>query len=266
MINLGEGQYFGKAIQSTDRPKFKLSLTSYEGGESIEAHCHRNHYLSILTQGSYVEDNGAESRLIRAGDIVFRPSHYVHQNLFQDRASTCFNIEFKEGWGEEILRDFSFPTQFTKYTSVKYPGIFQILWAHNQEDDADSVLEILYDWLQHANTLDMAIQKSLRVVQEVCKILSSELEVFHSLGQLSARVYVHPAYLARAFKRHMGMTISQHQMRIKLTHVVRQLLDTHLRLSELSFQYGFYDDAHLIRAFKRHYGISPHQFRLRIKG
>ena len=247
MINLGEGQYFGKAIQSTDRPRFKLSLTRYEGGESIEAHCHSNHYLSILTQGSYVEDNGSDSRLIQAGDIVFRPSHYVHQNLFQDRASTCFNIEFKEGWGEEIFNDFNFPTHFIKYTSVKHPGIFQILWAHNQEGDADAVLEILYHWLHHSNPMDLPSRKSLRVVQEVC-------------------VYVHPAYLARAFKKHMGLTISQHQMRVKLAQVVRQLLDTQLKLSDISFQYGFYDDAHLIRAFKRHYGISPHQFRLRIKG
>lgn len=266
MINLGEGQYFGKAIQSTDRPRFKLSLTRYEGGESIEAHCHRNHYLSILTQGSYVEDNGSDSKLIQAGDIVFRPSHYIHQNLFQDRASTCFNIEFKEGWGEETLNDFRFPAHFTTYNSVKHPGIFQILWAHNKGVNVESVLEILYAWLYQASKMELPLRKSLRIVQEVCDILSSEVEVFHSLSQLSARVYVHPTYLARAFKKHQGLTISQYQMRVKLDHVVRQLLDTQLKLSDISFQYGFYDDAHLIRAFKRHYGISPHQFRLRIKG
>ncbi|MBX2875818.1 MAG: AraC family transcriptional regulator [Saprospiraceae bacterium] len=266
MINLEEGQYFGKALRSTDQPGVRLSLTSYEKGERIEAHYHSNPYLSILTHGTYVEDNGKESRLIRAGDIVFRPSHYIHQNIFQDRASTCFNIEFKEGWCEEDVQDFSFPSRFIKYTSASHPNIFQILWAQNRAASTEAVLEILYKWLDEANHAPLPGKQSLRVVQEVCKILSSELDQFHSLQGLSERVYVHPVYLARAFKKHTGKTISQFQMRIKLTKVVELLLDTQLKLSEISFRFGFYDDAHLIRSFKAHYGISPHQFRLRIKG
>lgn len=266
MINLKEGQYFGKALHSTDRARFKLSLTSYEEGEQIEAHCHSNHYLSVLTRGSYIEDNGRERRLIRAGDIVFRPSHYIHQNTFQDRRSTCFNIEFKEGWNKVMDNEIFFPSQFTRYTSVSHPTLFQILWGQDAGHSTEAILEILYDWLYEVNHPQTLGKKSLRVVREVSRILSTELDQFHALQSLSKRVYVHPSYLARAFKKHMGITISQHQMRVKLERVVELLLDTQLKLSEISFQLGFYDDAHLIRAFKAHYGISPHQFRLRIKG
>ncbi len=265
MINLKEGQYFGKALHSTDQARFKLSLTSYEKGEQIEAHCHSNHYLSILTQGSYVEDDGQESRVIRAGDIVFRPSHYIHQNTFRDRRSTCFNIEFKEGWNTGVSEELNFPPHFIKYTAISYPTIFQILWAHQAEENTEAVLEILYDWLSEVNQVEAPGKKSLRVVQEVISILSTELDRFHSLQSLSKRVYVHPGYLARAFKKHMGRTISQYQMCVKLEKVVETLLNTPLKLSEISFQFGFYDDSHLIRAFKSHYRISPHQFRLRIK-
>ncbi|NRB46850.1 MAG: helix-turn-helix transcriptional regulator [Saprospiraceae bacterium] len=265
MINLDEGQYFGRALQSTDELRFKLSLTSYEKGERIEAHCHSNPYLSILTHGTYIEDNGRDSRLIRAGDIVFRPSQYIHQNIFQDRASTCFNIEFKAGWEKEAVNSFAFPSGFATYSSDSHPAIFKILWAHHRDPNSEAVLQILYNWLDEINAREISCRKSRRVVLEVQQILSTELDQFHSLQGLSQRVFVHPVYLARTFKKYTGKTISQYQMRIKLAHTVELLLNTKLKLSEISFESGFYDDAHLIRAFKRHYGISPHQFRLRLK-
>lgn len=266
MINLDEGQYFGKALQSTDEPRFKLSLTSYEKGERIQAHCHSNPYLSVLTRGTYIEDNGSVSRLIRAGDIVFRPSQYIHQNIFQDRASTCFNIEFKGGWEKEAMNSLAFPSRFATYSSDSHPAIFRILWAHHRDVKTEAVLQILYNWLNEVNAAETSYRKSRRVVVEAQQILSTELDEFHSLQSLSKRIFVHPVYLASTFKKYTGKTISQYQMRIKLAHAVELLLNTKLKLSEISFQLGFYDDAHLIRTFKGHYGISPHQFRLRTKG
>jgi len=265
MISLDEGQYFGTAVQSTEQLGFKLSVTHYDKGSSIEAHCHANHYLSILTKGSYWEEHDQKQCLVKAGDIVFRPKSYVHRNHFQDQESTCFNIEFKKEWREMVDAQLDFPKQFAQYASSWHPGLFQILLTFDHRYDADEVLEILYSWLYQENQMPVLPVKPSRVAKETCQIIASELDVFHTLNSLGRRVFVHPIYLARAFKAYTGMTISRFQMREKLALVVHLLLNTGLKISDISFQCGFYDDAHLIRSFRSHYGISPHQFRLRLK-
>ncbi len=159
----------------------------------------------------------------------------------------------------------NFPEQFAQYASSWHPGLFQILLTFDHRYDADEVLEILYNWLYQENQIPALPVKPSRVAKETCQIIANELEVFHTLNSLSQRVFVHPIYLARAFKAYTGMTISRFQMREKLALVVHLLLNTGLKISDISFQCGFYDDAPLIRSFRSHYGISPHQFRLRLK-
>lgn len=125
-------------------------------------------------------------------------------------------------------------------------------------------LEFISEWLFQINNItDVGRFKSL--VKKVIEIVEDEIECFHSLESLSKKVFVHPVYLARAFKQATGITIGAYQLNLKLTNAFSLLLNTALPISDITHRYGFYDDAHFIRSFKSIYTISPHQFRLAIK-
>ncbi|MEO7049464.1 MAG: helix-turn-helix transcriptional regulator, partial [Ferruginibacter sp.] len=102
-------------------------------------------------------------------------------------------------------------------------------------------------------------------VEQAMKILDDEIDCFHSLNSLSKRIFIHPVYLARAFKLKNGITIGEYQLKQKLSNAIFLLLNSALSISDISFKNGFYDDAHFIRNFKSRYAISPHQFRLLAK-
>ncbi len=261
---LTEGQYFGENLKLSNNGIFELSLTQYRNDSFIANHCHTNNYLSILIEGSYIEKNDQDTLLVSAGDILFRPKTYNHQNTFNNSIGTCFNVEFMVDWEQKLGVKFKLPDQHVKYQSASMPSLYKLLIGFKGNANLEANSEFIYDWLFAINqkTID---RSSLSCVEKVSKILENELCQYHSLTKIAERVHVHPVYLARAFKEKKGLTLGEYQLRSKLTNAISLLLNTSKTISSISFANGFYDDAHFIRSFKAVYKISPHQFRLRIK-
>ena len=109
ILNLSVGEYFGKQLKSIDHSFFKLSSTCNDHNTKTERHYHTNDYVSILSVGKYYEKNKSTS-LVKTGDIVFRPSDYVHENRFDAFKNTCFNIEFKSDWRQHLDLNLSLPS------------------------------------------------------------------------------------------------------------------------------------------------------------
>lgn len=83
----------------------------------------------------------------------------------------------------------------------------------------------------------------------------------HSLAAIAAEVGVHPATLARGFRRAYGCTPGQMQRRLRLEFAADQLSTTDHPLAAIAQQAGFYDQSHFTNAFRRHLGTSPLQYR-----
>lgn len=264
MITLTEGQYFGENLRINDNGIFKLSLTRYRKDSFIDDHCHANNYLSILVEGSYIEKNHYETLLVKAGDILFRPKTYNHQNTFNNSIGTCFNVEFMSDWKEKLGLKLKLPDHNVKYQSASMPSLYKLLIGFKGNADQEPTSEYIYDWLFTINQKTLG-RSRLPWVEKVSKILENELCEYHSLTKIAERVNVHPVYLARAFKENKGLTTGEYQMRAKLTNAVSLLLNTPQSISSISFANGFYDDAHFIRSFKEMYKLSPYQFRHQVK-
>ena len=261
---LTEGQYFGKSLKKGTDDIFRLSLTQYLGDTIIDNHYHTNDYLSILTCGSYIEKNDRDTLRVNAGDILFRPTLYSHQNVFNASAGVCFNVEFTDGWERKLGVNLKLPRRFGKYESTAMPSLYKAIIGFKLGTEEDGATEHIYDWLFKINQRTLPCSR-LPCVEKASAILDNELCRYHSLGQIAERLHVHPVYLARAFKERKGLTIGEYQLASKLRNSVSLLLNTSQSISSISFANGFYDDAHFIRSFKLLYKTSPHQFRLRLK-
>lgn len=264
METLRAGIYFGQEMKTQENSFLKLSLTRYEENSYIQIHSHTNSYLSLLTHGNYVEKSPQHSSLITAGDLLFRPSDYRHQNNFKGPRGTCFNIEFKKDWEEQVAMDLPLPKQFAQYKAASFPMLYKLLLNFKWNPNPDNTTEYIYDWLCTINELTWRSPYQ-PWIEKVARILEHELSTFHSLNSLAERVNVHPVYLARAFKEKKGQTIGEYQLRFKLAHAVSLLLTTSQSITSIAQTNGFFDDPHFIRSFKAVYGASPHRFRLRVK-
>jgi AraC family transcriptional regulator len=82
------------------------------------------------------------------------------------------------------------------------------------------------------------------------------------LDDLAANVGTDPAYLARAFRRQVGCTMSEYRRRLWVREAAHLLASTEASLSEVALQAGFADQSHLCRVFKAELGLSPRAYRI----
>jgi AraC family transcriptional regulator len=82
-----------------------------------------------------------------------------------------------------------------------------------------------------------------------------------AVAEIAASVGVHPAHLAREFRRHYGTTIGAYVRRLRLEWATARLAASDDTLSSIAFAAGFANQSHFTRAFKRHTGLTPGGYR-----
>ncbi|NOT08413.1 MAG: helix-turn-helix transcriptional regulator [Gemmatimonadales bacterium] len=76
---------------------------------------------------------------------------------------------------------------------------------------------------------------------------------------------MHPVYLARLFRRHVGTTM-MHYLRQRRVRQVVSRLDSGTPLSNAAHEAGFADHAHMCRAFRAETGVTPSEYRVLLAG
>ncbi|PRX55131.1 helix-turn-helix domain-containing protein [Flagellimonas meridianipacifica] len=265
MLNLATGEYFGKSTKTVENEYLKLCITNYGPETIIAAHNHENPYLSLLVNGSYLEEGEVITQTIAPGEVLYRPKGYGHRNCFEQNDGTCFNIEFKPDWFNHLINPpLNRKDKPIKFSAAKYPFFYKLFLQLKKHPSDNIIFNEVYDFYSNLIT-PLPKRDVLPWVKNVGEIVQEELHKFHSLDELSNKVYVHPVYLSRAFKLYSGYTLKEFQMKVKIERAIHLLLNTPKNVSSISFELGFYDDSHFIRAFKSIYGISPAKFKRNLR-
>jgi AraC family transcriptional regulator len=85
-----------------------------------------------------------------------------------------------------------------------------------------------------------------------------------SVSAIAAAVGVHPATLARAYRRAYGCSVGERIRSLRLGFAARGLADSRRTVSSVALDAGFYDQSHFTRTFQRQYRMSPLQYRRRV--
>ena len=95
----------------------------------------------------------------------------------------------------------------------------------------------------------------------VQEMLHEEPTVALKVASLAVGAGVHPAHLARAFRRHFRCSLGEYARRIRLEWAARRLSSSGDSIAAIALEAGFADQSHLTRSFKRFFATTPDRFR-----
>lgn len=99
----------------------------------------------------------------------------------------------------------------------------------------------------------------------VRELLWDEPQRARSLRAIADAVGLHPAHVARHFRRQVGVTVGEFGRRVRLTRAARALAsEPASSLAGVALDHGFADQAHFTRCFKAAHGCTPREFRRRL--
>ena len=98
-------------------------------------------------------------------------------------------------------------------------------------------------------------------LRDVRDLLHERTPASASLSELAGVVGVHPAHLARSFRRDYGVTVGQYARELRLEWATSQLARPDLSLAEVAAGAGFADQSHFTRSFRSYAGVTPGRYR-----
>ncbi|MDF2663167.1 MAG: two-component system response regulator [Paenibacillus sp.] len=100
-----------------------------------------------------------------------------------------------------------------------------------------------------------------QVIHLLKQHIADHLDQDLSLNRLAQIVYLNPAYLSRLFKQATGVGLVDYINDIRLKNAKQALLETNVKINEISSSVGFESPTYFARLFKRKEGMTPQEFR-----
>lgn len=102
------------------------------------------------------------------------------------------------------------------------------------------------------------------------KSIEKALEYIHahfneaiSLSEVAKQLYRSPEYFSRLFKEVQGENFSIYLINYRLNKATTLLINTELKITEISFRVGYQNPSYFSRLYKKHRGITPEDERKR---
>ncbi|WP_391573156.1 helix-turn-helix domain-containing protein [Cohnella sp.] len=104
-------------------------------------------------------------------------------------------------------------------------------------------------------------QHNHQVIYLLKQYIADHIDQDLSLNQLARIVYLNPAYLSRLYKQATGVGLVDYINDVRLKKAKQSLLETNVKINEISRSVGFESPTYFARLFKRKEGMTPQEFR-----
>jgi AraC family transcriptional regulator len=220
-----------------------VTIVRYAGFQELKTHAHGEVGLTIVLQGTFLEESLRGTMVAEAGSIATRPQGMVHTNRFgREGAVILAVIPDRDGFVEPI----------SEWKRSDIPAAFRAglrLVAH----DEDALPELLAAIGPRLRSDRMAAVRARRLLDD--------RDECHSVSALAQRVNVHPVHLARQFRQTYGVSVREYRTIQLVRRAAALVLGTKTPLSRIAHECGFADHSHMCRAFRRVAGWSPSRLR-----
>lgn len=229
-------------------------------------HVHENASICFVLAGSYTERIGATEHDCPPSSVVFKPAAERHADHFGTTGGTCLLLEITPSRMAAIEQSSSWTARPLLARTPHLSAAGRRIYGEFAAGDALSplvveglMLEILGEAARvHLHGDGMGQPAWLRQVLDRLHDSPAEL---HTLSLLAEEAGVHPAHLARTFRRHCRCSIGEYLRRLRIEHASQELQHTGAPIAEIALRAGFFDQSHFSKVFRQQTGTSPARFR-----
>ena len=262
--NLAAGQFYGATAARRSEGGLVLSELRHEVPRLLPMHDHQCPGFYLLLGGAYREWLGPRPLDYRRRTAVFHPAAFRHRDRIGAGGAHLFAIELS---GALLVR---LEALLPGSPVVDPDGLLASLACRLRDEmgAADPAAPLMREGL--ACELVAALHRRAaaeaarpRWLLRADEALRGELERRWSLAELAGAAAVHPARLARGFRRGFGESVGERLRRLRLEAARAALERPGSDLAEVALACGFADQSHLTRAFRAAYGVTPGAWRKR---
>lgn len=246
-----------------------LTEGQHPNGSSLPWHDHDGPTLCFVLEGAFAELMRGKVIDCRPSTFKITPARERHWNRFDlcDVHGLLVEIDPARRAGIEPFERVLSEAHHSHGSLESH--LARRLYAEFRAEDAAAPLAIegvLLELLATVARNREAARGSIPAwVVRARTLLQDDPGAHHTLAGIAAAVGVHPATLARAFRRAYGVSLGQMLRRLRLTRAADQLAGGELSLVEIATAAGFFDQSHFTNAFRLHYGTSPARYRRRLR-
>jgi len=266
-IVMERGEFFGRVVGSAEWEPFRIRETRYARGAFLPRHVHEESYLTFVLAGGYRERSNGRTRSCAERSLVLHPAGDTHEDDFAERPTRCLNVVVAPAFTAR-LGDAAAPLQRGDVVAGSaVASVGTRITAELRRADAAAPLIVEGLLLELFGALSRVVPDDRRTpawLEEAHGLIARRFAEKLRLADVAAAVGVHPAHLARAFRRRYGVSVGERVRALRLEWA-RDEVARGTALATVAAQAGFTDQSHFTKAFTRAFGAPPSDFRRRLR-
>ena len=104
------------------------------------------------------------------------------------------------------------------------------------------------------------------MVREAVTYIRFNIDQPLSLSHIADTLGVHPSHLSRAFKKELGMTLTEYINKLRIEEAKYLLDQGNVSVTDAALSVGFTDPNYFSKVFTKWEHVTPHDYRKRKKG
>lgn len=275
-----------KLSVSLRRRSFYIDYKSGHNARNIMKthHLHDDYEIFYLLEGERIYLINDKRYVVQENSLVFIDKNVVHKTLVTDkpeykRIVINFRDTFLPDDDQFLLKQlFGKGPYIIPIPINKKRVIHQLVSMLHQEymierNDAIIYIRSLLTQLllestrllekQHSNPVigNKNKNESKRDIAKVIEFINTNYSKDISLCLLSQQFHLNEQYISRLFRKVTGSTIIDYLNAVRVNEAKRLLLESDMKVIEISKKVGYSNNVHLWRVFKKLTGFSPNEFR-----
>lgn len=242
---------------------------AFGAGQTLPWHEHRDAYLSLVASGAYREEYSGGSLHFALGTAAFHPMGESHRDEFGTAGSRVINLTLPKSLIRSVLGPHAPPCTSRAFADGPVPFLLYSLARvarGGRPGWRAAADELVTELLGHVSISgSSADPRPPRWLESALAFICCAFGRPIGLAEVSLAVGVHPAHVAREFRRHVRASVGEYVRSLRIAWACEELTRGRLPLVRIALEAGFFDQAHFCRAFRRECGVPPSQFRRSVR-